>query len=405
MKPQQNSLISKEEALHRIFSIWSPIPETEEIPLQEAEGRVLAQTLSARYNLPVVRASAMDGAAIRYADVKDGLPEASFWKPGETYVRADTGDDFPDAYDTVIAIEQAAVQPDGSIVFAEGLEIKEGMNVNPSGSQLRQGDTVGLQGTILTALDLAAAGMGGYSTVPVYRKPRVAFVPTGSELIPIGSIPERGQNFDTNSLMASRMIREMGGEPVLRTITRDDPVQVQAVLSSLLEEADIVILNAGTSKGREDYCGQLLDQSGALFHGVAAVPGRPMSAAVISGKPVLNISGPALAAFYSMEWMVKSLVCRYYGIPVPQRPTAQVTLTDTLHCPPPMSLLCMLSVSTGADGSLQAKPLSMRGPHSVRSGALLTANAMYMTTPGEPVHQAGETITVQLLRPLTQKIF
>lgn len=401
MKQQHGSLIPKDEAIRRICSVWSPQASTEIIPIYEAEGRILAETLTARYNLPVVRASAMDGVAIRYADVADGWPDSSFWKLGENCVRADTGDDFPDAYDTVIAIEQAAVQPDGGIVFAENLEIRQGTNVNPSGSQLRQGDPVGERGTLLTPLDLAAIGMGGYDTIPVYRKPRVAFVPTGSELIPVGSTPERGQNFDTNSLMASRMILDMGGEPVMRTITRDNPEQVQAALLSLLEDADIVILNAGTSKGNEDYCGQLLDRNGALFHGVSAVPGRPMSAAVISGKPVLNISGPALAAFYSMEWMVKTLICRYYGIPVPQRPTAQVVLTDTLHCPPPMSLLCMMTVSTAEDGTLQGTPLAMRGPHSVRNGALLTANAMYMTTPGESVHEAGETITVQLLRPLS----
>ncbi len=398
MRQQIGSLIPKEEALRRIFDAWTPQAETESIPLPDAAGRVLAEDLYAKYNIPVVRASAMDGVAIRYASVQNGMPDTAAWQLGKDYVRADTGDDFPDAFDTVIAIEQVSVHPEGGITFAEGLEIRQGMNVNPSGSQIRQGDAVGKKGTVLTPLDLASIGMGGYDHVTVVRRPKVAFAPTGSELVPIGSDLQRGQNFDTNSLMAAQMIRDAGGEPLLRTITRDDPVQVRQALETLLADADIVILNAGTSKGQEDYCGKLLDESGALFHGVAAVPGRPMSAAILNGKPVLNLSGPALAAFYSMDWMVKPLICRYLGIAVPQRPKVQAVLTAPLHCPPPMSLLCMLEAWQTPDGAWSATPLAMRGPGAVRSGQILTANALYMTTPGEQTHQAGETVTIELLR-------
>lgn len=401
MKQKIGPLIPKAEALGRILAAWTPQPETEDIDIWQAAGRVLARDLRAQYDLPVVRASAMDGVAVRYDDVAEGLPDTGAWQLGRDYVRADTGDDFSDDFDTVVAIEQVQVQPGGGLQFAEGLTFRRGMNVNPKGSQLRQGDLVGKAGTVLTALDLAAIGMGGYGTVPVYRRPRVAFVPTGSELVAVGSPLARGQNFDTNSLMAAQLLRDMGAEPVLRTITRDDPDQVQAALTDLLDQADLVILNAGTSKGEEDYCGRLLAQQGALFEGVAAVPGRPMRAAMVAGKPVLNLSGPALAAFYSLEWLVGPLVCHYYGIPVPQRPTVQAVLTAPLQCPPPMSLLTMVQVTPDGQGGYTAAPLTMRGPGAVGSGTLLTANGMYMTTPGEASHQPGETITVQLLRPFS----
>jgi molybdopterin molybdotransferase/putative molybdopterin biosynthesis protein len=397
---KQGALISKEEALRRVFAAWTPQLQTETVALADAAGRVLAQDLTAQYNIPVVRASAMDGVAIRYADVADGLPDTTAWVLGRDYARADTGDDFPDAFDTTVAIEQVTLLPGGGLRFAEGLTIRQGMNVNPSGSQLRQGDVVGRAGTVLTARDLAAIGMGGYDRVSVVRRPRVAFVPTGSELVPIGSVLQRGQNFDTNSLMAAQLLRELGAEPLVRTITRDDPAQVQQALEDLVAEADLVILNAGTSKGEEDYCGQLLERCGALFHGVAAVPGRPMSVAMVQGKPVLNISGPSLAAFYSLDWMVKPLICRFLGIPVPQRPTVRATLTQPLNCPPPVSMLCMVQVERQADGTYAATPLSSRGPRAARAADNLTANALYQTTPGEPSHEAGEQITVELLRPL-----
>lgn len=101
----------------------------------------------------------------------------------------------------------------------------------------------------------------------VRRRPRVAFVPTGSELVPVGSPLGRGQNFDTNSLMAAQLLREMGAEPVISPILRDELPLLRQKLEELLKEADVVILNAGTSKGGEDYCAALLEENGALFHG------------------------------------------------------------------------------------------------------------------------------------------
>lgn len=389
---------SKEEVLRRVFEAWRPQAETETVSLPEAAGRVLAEDLTAKYNIPVVRASAMDGIAVKSEAFKDGTPDTTQWQLGRDYVRADTGDDFSDDFDTVIAIEQVELQPDGGVILNSEGPIRPGMNVKPAGSQIKQGDLVGRKGTVLTPLSLAALGMGGYDQVKVVRRPRVAFVPTGSELVSVGSELQRGQNFDTNSLMAAQMIRDMGGEPILRSITRDDRDQLQVVLESLLKEADIVILNAGTSKGGEDYCGQMLEQSGnSLFHGVAAVPGRPMGAAILEGKPVLNLSGPALAAFYGLDWIIRPMVCHYLGIPVPQRRRVRARLTDALQCPPPMSALCMIHLSQGPDGKYKATPLSFRGPGASRSGTILTANALYMTTPGEESYEAGDTIMVEVL--------
>lgn len=398
-------MVTKEEALKRIFDVWTPQAELENIPLADAAGRVLAEDLTAQYNIPVVRASAMDGVAIRYADVKDGLPDTAKWRLGRDFVRADTGDDFADGFDTVIPIEEVALLPEGGLRFADGVKFEPGRHIRSAGSQIRQGAVVGKKGTVLTALDLSAIGMGGYDTVRVVRKPKVAFVPTGSELVPAGSRLRRGQNFDTNSLMAAQMIREMGGEPMMHAIIQDDPSQLRQLVEKLLDEADIIILNAGTSKGGEDYCGQLLDKSGeSLFHGVRAVPGRPMSAAILKGKAVLNLSGPSLAAFYSMDWMIRPLVCRFLGIPVPGRPKVQAVLTAPLRCPPPMSLCCMLNVCQAPDGAWQATPLQMRGPHgggaNAGDAAILTANAMYVTVPGEKSYETGDMILLELLRDI-----
>lgn len=398
MKPELDKLTTKEEALELLFQRWTPVAVTEWIPLDQAAGRVLAEDLTARYNIPVVRASGMDGVAIPYALVRDGLPDTRAWKLGREYVRADTGDDFDDGYDTVVPIEQVTLHPEGGLTFADGLEIRPGMNVRPSGSQLAKGVTVCRAGTKLNALDLAAIGMGGYDEVPVRRQPRVAFVPTGSELTPCGSALNRGENFDTNSLMARQLLREMGAEPLIHPIVRDEPGALERVLEELLPQADVVILNAGTSKGGEDFCAALLGARGALFHGVAAVPGRPMSMAVIQGKPVFNLSGPALAAFYGLDWAVRPVVSRFLGIPVPRRERVEAVLTAPLRTPPAMSMLNRLQVSVSPEGGYLAAPLGTRGPGAVSTAEVLAANGLYISTPGEPEKRPGDKILVELLR-------
>ena len=398
MKPETGHLITKEQALELLFQGWMPEMETETIPLDQAAGRVLAEDRYAQYDIPVVRASGMDGVAIPYALVKDGLPDTAAWREGREFVRADTGDDFDDRYDTVIPIERVRLLPEGGLRFDEELELQPGMNVRPRGSQLQQGTLLARAGTVLNALDLAALGMGGYGTVAVRRRPRVAFVPTGSELVPVGSPLGRGQNFDTNSLMAAQLLREMGAEPVISPILRDELPLLRQKLEELLKEADVVILNAGTSKGGEDYCAALLEENGALFHGVAAVPGRPMSMAIVRGKPVLNLSGPAQAAFYGLDWAVRPILCRFLGIPVPQRERVEVTLNAPLRTPPSMSMLNRLVVQETEAGEYLATPLSGRGPQAVSAAEVLTANALYISVPGEPAKEAGDTVSVELLR-------
>ena len=113
-------------------------------------------------------------------------------------------------------------------------------------------------------------------------------------------------------------------------------------------DSDIVLVNAGTSKGGEDYSCHLLEEAGqVLFHEVAAVPGRPMSMALVQGKPVVNLSGPSFAAFYSMDWAVRAIVCRCLGVPVPVRETVEATLTETLQAPPFFALMAAFRVERG----------------------------------------------------------
>lgn len=399
MKPALENLIRKEAALTCIFEAWTPKAETEVIPVEDAAGRVLAEDVTAQINLPVVRASAMDGVAVRSALFTEEWPDTTNWQLGRDYVRADTGDDFDDAFDAVIAIENIKMLDGGGIEILPDAKIAPGVNVRGQGSQVRTGTPLAQKGRKLTALDVAAIAMGGVTEITVVRRPRVGFIPTGSELVPVGTTPARGQNIDTNSLMCARLLTEFGARSILHPIVRDDPVQLEKVLDEMLPTCDILLLNAGTSKGGEDYCAALLAKKGtSLFQGVAAVPGRPMSAAIIQGKPVLNLSGPAFACFYGLDWAVKPMICRYLGVGVPQRQRIQATLTETLRTPPFFSVMAAFRVEHKDDGTYLATPLSGRGPRGVGSAVMLTADAIYCSTPGEAPHEAGDSILLELLR-------
>lgn len=399
MKPDIANLIPKDEALSRLFACWTPQPVIETISLEEAGGRILAEDQYALYNLPIVRASTMDGVAVHADRFQNGMPDTSDWKLGTDFVRADTGDDFDDRFDAVIAIENVTLLEDGGIQIAPDTKVFPGSNVKPCGADVRKGTLLAKKGTLLTAADLGAIAMGGIPQVPVIRKPRVSFLPTGSELVPVGSPLNRGQNYDSNSVMVAQMLRDMGAVPILHPIVPDNPKILEEAFETLLAQSDIVLVNAGTSKGGEDYCAKLLEQKGnVLFHGVAAVPGRPMSIAVVEGKPVVNLSGPPFAAFYSMDWAIRSMICRALGIPVPVRETVKATLTAPFGMPPFFSLMASFHLEQKEDGTWLATPLALRGPKSAGSAAVLTADGVYITRLGEKPKEAGEEIEIELMR-------
>lgn len=398
MKPDLSSLIPKEAALARLTEAWKPQLEAEQIPLEAANGRVLAEDQLARYDLPVVRASTMDGVAVRSEAFASGVPDASGWKLGQDYVRADTGDDFDDAFDAVIAIEQVELLPSGGLNFHGQFDVKPGSNVKPQGSDVKKGSLLVPKGTRLGAMTMSAIAMGGISEIMVLKKPKVAFIPTGSELVAAGTALQRGQNFDSNSILVRQLLLDMGAEPIMHPIVRDDPAALDAAINELLPQADVILVNAGTSKGGEDYCHSMLKARGTpLFEGIAAVPGRPMNAVMLNGIPVLNLSGPSFAAFYSVDYMVRGLICHALGQKPSQRETVSARLTSPLMKPPFFSLMSPMSVTKTAHG-YETAPVAVRGKGAKGAAAAMNAEGIYITTPGEAASEAGSTITVELLK-------
>ena len=389
------SLPTRAHVLETLFARWTPIDRTEVVPVPEALGRVLVRDQFAQLSIPVVRSSAMDGVAVSSARFQGGAPDTSGWRAGVDFCRADTGDDFDDRFDAVIPIEQADLAPDGGLTLRLQGPVSPGSNVRPRGSAVRAGELLARKDRQLRPFDLACLAMGGVTQVEVYRAPRVAFLPTGSELVPLGAPVERGQNIDSNSILARGLLTEMGAVPLCCPIVPDRPDHVAAALDRALAEADVVVINGGSSKGAEDFNARLLEERGcALFHWVAAAPGKPMCVALVGGKPVINLPGPPLAVFYGMDWCIRAIVHRLLHKPLPRRPTLRGTLTEPIRAPRDMEILCMMDVQPSPDGyRVRQKPW--------RGGTMpdaLGAGAVYITELGREERPAGETLEVTLLR-------
>ncbi len=381
--------------IETLLEIWNPEKQTETISIDNALNRVLARNYEALYSIPVVRASAMDGIAVISERFENGIPDTSGWKPGEDFSRADTGDDFDDRYDAVIPIEDVSISDDGKISINDNVSVKSNMNIRPAGSTIQKGETVGRENRRLQSFDLACLAMGGITEIEVYKKPRVAFLPTGSELVPLGQDVTRGKNIDSNSILVKNMLIEMGAEPILYPITKDSKDELNHVLDSALHDADIIIISGGSSKGEEDFNARILEERGAaLFHWVAAAPGKPMCVAIIDNKPVINIPGPPVAMFYGMDWCIRELVNKMLHLPMPKRCKIKGELTAEIAAPPSMEILCLMDIEQTDEG-YKVKQKKWRGGSMVDT---LSAGATYITELGTAVKHPGEIIEVTLLR-------
>ena len=383
--------IIRTEALKRIHENWNPeVMRSETVKVSDAAGRLLAEDQFSKYDFPVYRASAMDGIAVNFDILEDGMPDTSAWRKGIEYIRADTGDDFDDRYDTVIPVEWVKWGSDGRITVDFKENIKRGNSVHGAGSRLKKGEILVNKGTELKAFHLARLVSGGITKVPVIKKPVVAFLPTGSELIRAGMVPERGQNIDSNSIMAEYEIKAAGAEPLMYSITQDKKDELEQKLNDAVSKADIVIINGGSSKGEEDFNTELLEKNGELlFHWVRSAPGRPVSAAVIKNKLVVNLAGPSTAALAGFKWLIGPMVQRLTGRRSRIFEYRDAVLDKDMKSPPLDLFKLMRAYEKG--GVIYVTDIERGSSES--SGA----NAYFITDYNKDSYKRGEHILIGLL--------
>jgi putative molybdopterin biosynthesis protein len=393
--------------------LWQTLG-VEQIPLDEnAIGRVLAATVWAKISSPHYHASAMDGFAVRAEDTHGALetaPVSLTYGSGTVYL--DTGDPLPDWADAVIPIENIEpLSAGGNIsddprrpqVIRIRAPVSPWSHVREMGEDMVATQLVLPSGQRLRPVDLGAAAGCGYDRLDVARKPKVALIPTGTELVYPGDPLKEGDIIEYNSIVLAAKINDWGGAASRFENIPDDFDQIKTQVVRAASEFDLILLIAGSSAGSEDYSSQIVEQTGKLLvHGIAVRPGHPVILGVVEkeGKstPIIGVPGYPVSAALTADIFVEPLLGKWLGrLPlVPHTITAEITRKVNSRAGDDE----YLRVAVGyIGGKALAAPLS-RGSGVITS--LVRADGLVIIPRGIQGLQAGEQVSVQLLRSIEE---
>ena len=338
------TVIDRDEAEARFRAALELRPlGSEEIPLIEALGRVLADDVLAEVDVPSFDRSNFDGFALRADDTSGAselaprsvrlLPESLHAgtapkcaiAAGEAVAIA-TGGMLPRGADAVLMIEHAESLGEELLVRRA---VTPGFGVSFAGTDIARGEIVLRAGTVLTSRETGVLAALGGSRVSVWRQPRVAIISTGNEILPPGQPMRPACVYDSNSQVLADAVRELGGSPRFWGIVQDDANALRAMLHQALAESDAVLLSGGTSKGEGDLCYRVVSElrdPGIVAHGVALKPGKPLCLAVTRSKPVVILPGFPTSAVFTFHEFVAPIIRILGGRP----PEAQEAVTATL---------------------------------------------------------------------------
>ncbi|MGH3903338.1 MAG: molybdopterin biosynthesis protein [Pseudonocardiaceae bacterium] len=364
--------------------------DTERLDLAEAIGRVTAEPVWARRSSPAFDSAGMDGIAVCAADTVGASETAPVTLTDFDVV--DTGDPMPEGRDAVVMREHVNRVGAGAELAAAAPPYH---HVRSIGEDVAAGELLLPQGHRLRAVDVAAAAAAGVTDVVVRRRPVVAVLPTGDEIRPLGTEPGPGEIPDTNSLMLAGQAREHGCEALTLPIEPDDPERIAAAVRAAAERADLVVLIAGASAGRDDHAASVVAQVGTLaVHGVAVRPGHPVVLGTAGSTPVLGAPGYPVSAALTFEIFAVPLLAALQGTTTPARPTARARLARKLASP--LGMDDWVRVRLGrVGGQVVATPLP-RGAGVLTS--LVRADGLLVVPAGLEGHHAGTEVEVQLLR-------
>jgi putative molybdopterin biosynthesis protein len=427
-------------------NLWGVL-RAEEIQLDEAAlGRVLAQPIWAVISSPHYHSAAMDGFAV-HADSSAGAQPSSpvtlavkkspGLPPNGTAEYVDTGDALPAWANAVIPIENVeSLDEDGvaspNIRNPAAIRIRSAIvpwsHVRPLGEDIVATQLVLPSGHVLRPVDLGAIAASGHGKVVVACKPRVAIIPTGTELVPIGSMPDPGRILEYNSLILAAQIVAMGGEATRRPIVSDDLDRIADAVRDAAQDHDLILLNAGSSAGAEDFSARVIERLGVvLVHGVAVRPGHPVIIGMIGdglhsgregfngsvgdgiadradearaadARPIIGVPGFPVSAALTIEIFVEPLIAKWLGRAPLRLSTETAELTRKINSPAGDE--DYVRVAVGKVGErLLAAPLP-RGAGVISS--LVHADGLLVVPPGTQGIEAGYRRPVRLYRSMAE---
>ena len=370
--------------------------DSEQVPIQDALGRITADAIWALRSVPHYDAAAMDGVAVRSGDTVGAsessplsltLPDQAAW--------VDTGDPVPNGFDAVIMVEVVREIDDSAIEIRS--PVPPYNHIRPLGEDIVESELLLPQNHRLRPPDLGACAAAGATAINVRRQPSVAIIPTGTELVDISDNPKPGDIVEFNSIVLAAMLDEWGADPIRLSPIPDDPDLLENAIREAIRNFDLVLVNAGSSAGTEDYTAGTVEKLGNLVvHGVAIRPGHPIVLGVVTNKPVIGIPGYPVSAVIACELFVQPIIESKLGRAADPNPTAMATMTRRVHSP--MGEDEFLRVRLGQVGDrLVATPLQ-RGAGVISS--LVRADGIARIPRRSEGIEAGSQVSVRLLRPM-----
>ncbi len=390
-----------------IHQFLTPVEARLRVPVRSALGRVLAEDLLSPVDVPAHRNSAMDGWAMRAADLaaegETTLEEIGASFAGRPFagtmgakqcVRIMTGGVVPEGADTVVMQERAQAQGK-TITFAAGQRL--GQNVREAGEDLRAGSVALPKGRILRPAELGLIASLGIGEVAVYRALRVAFFSTGDELKSVGSTLAEGEIYDSNRYTIHGMLTRLGCEVLDMGVVRDDPKLLERAFAEAAASADVVITSGGVSVGEADFVKGMLGQMGeVVFWKIAMKPGRPLAYGKIGGAHFFGLPGNPVSVMVTFYQFVREALLTLSGAnPVAPVPTFSATCTTRLKKAPGRTEFQRGILSRGASGALEVRPTGEQGSGILKS--MSDANCFIILGDATGNVEPGTMVEVQLL--------
>jgi len=384
-----------------VASLLAPMP-AEEVALYDARGRVLAADVVAATALPSFDNSAMDGYAVRAAEVAGApvaLPVAFDIPAGRTDVpplpegavaRIMTGAPVPEGADAIVPVEQT---DGGTEVVALKAAAEVGTYVRRAGEDVAAGDVVLAAGTVLGPAQIGVAAATGHARVPVRRRPVVLVLSTGSELVAPGAPLQHGQIYESNGPMLAAAVEDAGARAQLLRFVPDDVEQFLAVLAERAVGVDLVLTSGGVSAGAYEVVKDALAGRGVTFDKVAMQPGGPQGAGRLDGGvPVVTLPGNPVSSLVSFEVFVRPVLRAALGHPHPERPVVVARLAQRLTSPSGRR-----QFRRGVLDAREGTVAEIGGPPSHLLGSLAKADCLFVVPEDVTELVAGSEVAVWLL--------
>ncbi len=396
--------LSVEQALARIMDGAGPL-QTETVPIAQAHGRVLAAALSAQHTQPPFNASAMDGYAVRAADVSNvparlrvigesaaGRGFHSRIESGQA-VRIFTGAPVPEGADAIVIQENTT--RDGDVVIVGKGELDPGY-IRTRGFDFTEGKALIEPGRSLNAREIMLAAAMGHGTVPVRRRPRVALLATGDELVLPGTKPGLDQIVCSNPFGIAAMVTAAGGDPRFIGIAKDTRASLQAKLDEA-RDADIVVTIGGASVGDHDLVGPVLRERGITldFWKIAMRPGKPLMFGKLAGQRMMGLPGNPVSSMICTRVFLIPLIRRLLGLADQDFARRKARLAVDMGANGPRQHYARAILETTTNGKQSVRPVSSQDSSLI--AALAKSDALIVQPPHCPKWPAGTMVDVLML--------